>query len=94
MVIIKGIGSFIGGILKLIFGAIPNLFHGLGAVDKKEYDKEKTIANNLVGSIQEMKYEKPEIYKAELKEKLIDWFKDSPELEAEVEKKLKELNLK
>lgn len=93
-VIVKGIGSFVGGILKLIFGAIPNLFHGLGAVDKKEYDKEKTIANNLVGSIQEMKYEKPEIYKAELKEKLIDWFKDSPELEAEVEKKLKELNLK
>lgn len=93
-VIIKGIGSFIGGILKLIFGAIPNLFHGLGAVDKKEYEKEKKIADNTIGAVQELKYENPEIYQAALKTKLLDWFKDSPELEQEVEKKLKELNLK
>jgi len=93
-VIIKGIGSFVGGIIKLIFGSIPNLFHGLGAVDKKEYDKEKKIADCSVGAVQEMKYSNPEVYKTELKDKLLDWFKDSPELEQEVEKKLKELNLK
>lgn len=93
-VIIKGIGSFVGGIIKLIFGSIPNLFHGLGAVDKKEYEKEKKIADSTIGAVQELKYENPEIYQSALKAKLIDWFKDSPELEQEVEKKLKELNLK
>lgn len=93
-VIVKGIGSLVGGLLKLIFGAIPGLFSGLGAVDKKEYDKEKKIADSAVGSIQELKYENPEIYNEKLKDKLKDWFKDHPELEQEVEKKLKELNLK
>lgn len=93
-IIVKGIGSLVGGILKLIFGAIPGLFSGLGAVDKKDFDKEKKIADSSIGAIQEMKYENPEIYNNALKAKLLDWFKDSPELEQEIEKKLKELNLK
>ena len=90
-VIVKGIGSFVGGILKLIFGAIPNLFHGLGAVDKKEYDTVKIIAQNSTGAIQNFKDDHPEEYK-KLKEKLLDWNKDHPELSSKIEIMLKDLN--
>lgn len=93
-VFVKGMGTVVGGGLKLIFGWIPNVLNGLHAVDKKDYDKEKKIADNAVGAVQELKYENPEIYNEKLKDKLKDWFKDHPELEQEVEKKLKELNLK
>lgn len=93
-VFVKGMGTVVGGGLKLIFGWIPNVLNGLHAVDKKDYDKEKKIADNAVGAVQELKYENPEVYNSVLKAKLLDWFKDTPGLEAEVEKKLKELNLK
>jgi len=93
-VIVKGIGSVVGGILKLIFGFIPNLFSGLGAVDKKEYEKEKKIADNTIGSIQELKYENPELYNQSVKPKLQEWHQNDPEIDKIIEQKLKDLNLK
>lgn len=90
-VIVKGIGSFVGGILKMIFGVIPNLFHGLGAVDQKEHEKVKIIAQNSTGAIQNFRDDHPEEYK-KLKEKLVDWNKDHPELDSEITKMLNDLN--
>lgn len=93
-IIVKGIGSVVGGVLKLLFGAIPGLFSGLGAVKKEEFEKEKLIANNSVGALQEIKYENPELYQKTIKPKLQEWNQDDKEINDLIEVKLKELNLK
>lgn len=92
-IIVSGIGRIIGGGLKLIFGFIPDLLHGLGAVKEKEFVQEKSIANNAVGAIQELRNYEPELY-MKIKPYLEDWFKDTPELKEVVEAKVKLLNLK
>lgn len=92
--LIGGVGRIFGSTIGLLFKWIPDALRGMGAVDYKDFAKEKKIADNAIGAIQEVKYENPELYKANIREKLIDWFKDNPELEAVVEQKLKALNLK
>lgn len=92
--LIGGIGRVLGAGFGLIFKWIPDALRGMNAVDYKEYEKEKKVADSSVGAIQEFKYENPDLYNQAMKDKLIDWFKDSPELVNVVEKKLKDLNLK
>lgn len=93
-IIVKGIGSIIGGILKMIFGVIPGLFSGLGAVDKKIYEQEKKIADNSIGAIQELKYENPTLYSESIRPKLQEWNQNDKQLDSAIEQKLKDLNLK
>lgn len=91
--IVGGLGRVIGGLGGLLFGWIPDALRGMNAVKYKEYKIQRQIADNSVGSIQELKYDNPEVYKKDLKPKLEDWNKDNPELKAIIAQKLKDLNL-
>lgn len=94
-VLVGGAGRIFGGVLKLIFGWIPDLFDGMGAVKVDDYEKERDLANNVIGGVQEFKDAYPDLYQKYLKDKLEDWFKDtSPELKELVDIKIKKLNLK
>lgn len=93
--IVSGIGRVVGGIFRGLFKLIPNSLEGLGAVPKEDYDKERQLANNAIGSIQEFKDEYKTDYETKLKGKLQDWFKDTdPILIKMVDARIKELNLK
>lgn len=92
-ILVGGAGRIFGAVLKLIFGWIPDVFHGMGAVKEDEFKKEKSLANNVIGSIQELRNYDEETYQ-KIKPYLLDWFKDSPELKEVIEVRVKELNLK
>jgi hypothetical protein len=94
-VVVGGAGRIFGGFLKMIFGWIPDVFHGMGAVKEDDYKNERELANNVIGGVQEFKDAYPDLYKQYLKDRLDDWFKDtSPALKDIVDARIKELNLK
>lgn len=74
-----------GGALIFVVLSLPFL---------KRFLDEESIADNAVGTIQELRNDSEETYKTKIKPKLEDWFKDKPKLHKKVEKKIKKLNLK
>lgn len=74
-----------GGALIFVVLSLPFL---------KRFLDEESIADNAVGTIQELRNDSEEVYTQKIKPKLEDWFKDKPKLHKKVEKKIKKLNLK
>lgn len=78
----------------MVITAISLILTIAGIIVYKQLHDEKTIANNAVGAIQEVRNENEAIYKEKIKPKLNDWFKDKKHLTKKVEQKLVELNQK
>jgi len=92
--VVRWVGRLMVYPFKLILAWIPDALRAFGAVKHEEFLREKAIADRTVGAIQELKDSDKATYEAALRPKLIDWMKDHPELQAEIEKKLTALNLK
>lgn len=78
----------------MLFTGFAVCMIGVAVPFLRKYWKEKKIADNAVGAIQEIRNESEQIYKEKIRPKLTEWFGDNKVLHGEVEKKLKDLNLK
>jgi len=78
----------------MVVGGLSAVFLIILAIIYFKYFSEKELADNSIGSIQEIRNQSEEHYKKKMKPVLNSWFEGKASLHKKVEKKLKDLNLK